>query len=142
MLLVAPLLTLAVGVLALTGGLAAAGFVKAFGITFLAIPRSPAAEHAHEAPAVDADRHGNPGDGVRGLRAGRRRHLAGARGRARGSRAACRPRPPGFGSGLSLSMPGGFARMSPILVALGLVLVAAGAWLGVRVFGRRAGRSG
>ena len=34
------LMTLAVGVLALTGGLAAACFVKAFGITFLAIPRS------------------------------------------------------------------------------------------------------
>ncbi len=48
--LVAPLMTLAVGVLALTGGLAAAAFVKAFGITFLAIPRSPAALHAHEAP--------------------------------------------------------------------------------------------
>jgi hypothetical protein len=34
-------------------------------------------------------------------------------------------------------MPGGFARMSPILVALGLVLVTAGAWLGVRVLGGR-----
>ncbi len=34
-------------------------------------------------------------------------------------------------------MPGGFARISPILVALGLVLVAAGAWLGVRAFGGR-----
>ncbi len=39
---------LAVGALALTSGLAAACFVKAFGITFLAIPRSPEAEHAHE----------------------------------------------------------------------------------------------
>src|SRR5713101_1708807 len=48
--LVAPLMTLAVGVLALTGGLAAAAFVKAFGLTVLAIPRSPAALHAHEAP--------------------------------------------------------------------------------------------
>jgi hydrogenase-4 component B len=36
--------------LALTSGLAAACFVKAFGITFLAIPRSREAEHAHEAP--------------------------------------------------------------------------------------------
>ncbi len=34
--------------LALTGALAAACFVKAFGITFLAQPRSPHAEHAHE----------------------------------------------------------------------------------------------
>lgn len=41
---------LAVGMLALTSGLAAACFVKAFGISFLAIPRSAEAEHAHEAP--------------------------------------------------------------------------------------------
>ena len=36
--------------LALTGALAAACFVKAFGITFLALPRSPHSEHAHESP--------------------------------------------------------------------------------------------
>ena len=36
--------------LALTGALAAACFVKAFGITFLALPRSPRAEHAQESP--------------------------------------------------------------------------------------------
>jgi hydrogenase-4 component B len=36
--------------LALTAALAAACFVKAFGITFLALPRSVAAEQAHEAP--------------------------------------------------------------------------------------------
>lgn len=40
--------TLAVAALALTGGLAAAAFVKAFGITFLALPRSSQAAHAHE----------------------------------------------------------------------------------------------
>lgn len=34
--------------LAMTGGLAAACFVKAFGVTFLARPRSTHAEHAHE----------------------------------------------------------------------------------------------
>jgi len=44
------LLPVAVGMLALTSGLAASGFVKAFGITFLALPRSQAAEHAHESP--------------------------------------------------------------------------------------------
>jgi len=37
--------------LALTGALAAACFVKAFGITFLAQPRSDEAKHAHEAPS-------------------------------------------------------------------------------------------
>ena len=36
--------------LALTGGLAAACFVKAFGVTFLGRPRSPNAEHATEVP--------------------------------------------------------------------------------------------
>ena len=44
------LMPVAVGMLALTSGLAVACFVKAFGITFLAIPRSPAAEQAHDAP--------------------------------------------------------------------------------------------
>jgi hydrogenase-4 component B len=41
--------TLGIASLALTGGLAMACFVKAFGITFLALPRSHAAAHAHEA---------------------------------------------------------------------------------------------
>jgi hydrogenase-4 component B len=44
---------LAIAALALTAGLAAACFVKAFGITFLALPRSDAAAHAHDAtPAM------------------------------------------------------------------------------------------
>ena len=47
---IAALMPVAVGMLALTSGLAAACFVKAFGITFLAIPRSHEAEHAHESP--------------------------------------------------------------------------------------------
>jgi len=40
----------AVGMLALASGLAAACFVKAFGISFLALPRSEDAKRAHEAP--------------------------------------------------------------------------------------------
>ena len=47
---VAMLMPIAVGMLALTSGLAAACFVKAFGITFLALPRSHEAEGAHESP--------------------------------------------------------------------------------------------
>jgi hydrogenase-4 component B len=43
---------LAIASLALTAGLAMACFVKAFGITFLALPRSTAAEHAQEAGAA------------------------------------------------------------------------------------------
>ncbi len=42
----------AVATLALTGGLAAACFVKAFGIQFLALPRSQAAAQAHEVDAM------------------------------------------------------------------------------------------
>ncbi|HEV2666227.1 MAG TPA: proton-conducting transporter membrane subunit, partial [Blastocatellia bacterium] len=47
---VAMIMPIAVGMLALTGGLAVACFVKAFGVTFLAIPRSQEAENAKEAP--------------------------------------------------------------------------------------------
>jgi hydrogenase-4 component B len=48
--LVAVAMPLAVAVVALTGGLAAATFVKAFGTGFLALPRTPEAEAAHESP--------------------------------------------------------------------------------------------
>jgi hydrogenase-4 component B len=44
------IMPVAVGLLALTSGLAAACFVKAFGITFLALPRSSEAARAHESP--------------------------------------------------------------------------------------------
>jgi len=44
------LFPLAGSMLALTGALAAACFVKAFGITFLALPRGEGARNAHEAP--------------------------------------------------------------------------------------------
>jgi hydrogenase-4 component B len=40
---------IAAAMLALTGALAAASLVKAFGVSFLALPRSPAAAAAHEA---------------------------------------------------------------------------------------------
>ena len=43
---------LAGALLALTTALAAACFVRAFGITFLALPRSPESADAHEAPAL------------------------------------------------------------------------------------------
>jgi hydrogenase-4 component B len=44
------LFPLAGSMLALTGALAAACFVKAFGITFLALPRGEDSRHAHESP--------------------------------------------------------------------------------------------
>jgi len=43
---------LAIAGLALAAGLAVACFVKAFGITFLALPRSDGAAAAHDAPAI------------------------------------------------------------------------------------------
>jgi hydrogenase-4 component B len=46
------LFALSIAALALTSGLAAACFVKAFGISFLALPRSEQAEQAREAPRV------------------------------------------------------------------------------------------
>ncbi|HSE02907.1 MAG TPA: hydrogenase 4 subunit B [Methylomirabilota bacterium] len=135
--LVAPLMTLAVGVLALTGGLAAAAFVKAFGIAFLAIPRSPAADRAHEAP-----RSMRLGMGILAVMCAGFGLAAVAILPALADALAASARLPApalpLGAGLSLFMPGGFARMSPVLVAAGLALAIGGTWLGVRVLaGRR-----
>ena len=69
---VAVIMPIAVAMLALTSGLAAACFVKAFGITFLAIPRSPGSGARARGAAVHADRDGDPGGGVRRARTGRR----------------------------------------------------------------------
>ncbi len=132
--LVAPLMTLAVGVLALTGGLAAAGFVKAFGITFLAIPRSPDAERAHEAPPSMRIGMGILAVACAGLGLAAVPILQALAGALAGH-AGLPATTPRFGSGLSLSTPAGFAQMSPPLVALGLVLATVGVRLGVRVFG-------
>jgi hydrogenase-4 component B len=139
--LVPPLITLAVGALALTAGLAAAGFVKAFGIAFLAIPRSSPAVHAHEVTAtmrvamvtlavlcallgvggvVIVPRLGALLDGVDGL--------------------ASQPAP--LADGPSFGLPGAFGEMSPPLVAGGLGVAVAGAWLAVRLGGDRRLRRG
>jgi hydrogenase-4 component B len=130
--LVAPLMTLAVGILALTGGLAAAGFVKAFGITFLAIPRSPAAAHAHEAPLsmrVGLTILAVACTGL-GLAAA---PIMSVLGSILPERAGLAPASQRLG-GVWLSAPSGFGQMSPTLVAVGLVAVTAGVWTGVRLF--------
>ena len=130
--LVAPLMTLAVGILALTGGLAAAGFVKAFGITFLAIPRSPAATHAHEAPLsmrVGLTILAVACTGL-GLAAA---PIMSVLGSILPGRAGLAPASQPLG-GVWLSAPSGFGQMSPTLVAAGLVAVTAGVWTGVRLF--------
>jgi formate hydrogenlyase subunit 3/multisubunit Na+/H+ antiporter MnhD subunit len=132
--LVAPLMTLAVGVLALTSGLAAAGFVKAFGITFLAIPRSPAAEHAREAPLSMRVGMGILAVACVGLGLGAGLILPALAAALTGPAGLAAPALR-FGTGLSLSTAGGFAQMSPTLVALGLILVCGGVWLAVRILG-------
>jgi len=119
---VAALMTISVGALALTGGLAAAGFVKAFGITFLAIPRSDKANGAHEAglsmrigmgiTAVSCIFLGLLPTFVLPLLG---RVLAGIGGLSAVS--------PVFSSGISLQMPGDFGQISPFLVGLGLMMV-------------------
>ncbi len=83
---VAVLMPVAVAMLALTSGLAAACFVKAFGITFLAIPRSREAELAHEAPRSMQVGMADPGGGVRRARAGPVRRRPRARLEPRGVR--------------------------------------------------------
>ena len=67
--------TVGLAALALTSGLALACFVKAAGITFLAVPRSEAAARRPRGAGVDARRHGPARRGVRGPR---RRADAGA----------------------------------------------------------------
>ena len=136
--LVAPLMTLAVGILALTGGLAASGFVKAFGITFLAIPRSDAAEHSHEAPRSMRVGMGILAVACVGLGLAAVPILS-VLGTVLAGHAGLPATAPRLGGGLSLSTPGGFAQMSPMLMALGLIVVILGVWLGTRLFGARAG---
>jgi len=132
--LVAPLMTLAVGILALTGGLAAAGFVKAFGITFLAIPRSAAAEHAHEVPLSMRVGMGILAVACAGLGLAAIPILSTLSAVLAG-RAGLPITTAPLGAGLSLSTPAAFGRMSPMLVAVGLVALVVGVWLGVRIFG-------
>ncbi|PYM21214.1 MAG: hydrogenase 4 subunit B [Candidatus Rokuibacteriota bacterium] len=139
--LVAPVMTLAVGALALTAGLAAAAFVKAFGITFLALPRSAEAGAAHEAPltmrlamvilAVLC--------ALLGLGAALILPVLG--GIVAGHAGLPRLAPP-LTAGPLLLPPGGAASMSPSLVAIGLLLAMGGAWLAVRLLAARGLRVG
>jgi len=116
------MMPLAVGMLALTSGLAAACFVKAFGVTFLAIPRSREAEHAIEAPL--SMRAGmlilafacialglTPSVVVPALS----RVLAGLGGLPDTHLA--------FTLKLSLATPGGASRLSPAMLSLGAIII-------------------
>src|SRR5215470_18189776 len=144
---VAVVMPIAVAMLALASGLAAACFVKAFGITFLAIPRSARAEQAHEAP--------------RSMQAGMAMlamacvvlgllpfvvipvlgsTLAGLGGLTPAGIELTQ----GLGLlGLPVQVPGASGQMSPPLLALGLVVLLALVPLGLRLLGaERRGRVG
>ncbi|HXG51977.1 MAG TPA: hydrogenase 4 subunit B [candidate division Zixibacteria bacterium] len=129
---VAIVMPVAVAALALTSGLAAACFVKAFGIAFLALPRSPEAERAHESPfsmrlamgllALACVALGVAPFAVVPLLSAAVAALAGLP----DTRAE-------LAAGLSLQAPAAFGRMSPALMALGLALLVGAIPLALRV---------
>jgi hydrogenase-4 component B len=131
---VAVIMPIAVAMLALTSGLAAACFVKAFGITFLAIPRSPRAEQAHEAP-----RTMQAGMGTLALACVALGLLPFAVVPLLGSSVAGFPglasAPAEFTLALPLRVPGTSGQMSPTLLALSLVLLLALVPLALRMLG-------
>ena len=119
---VALVMPIAVGMLALTSGLAAACFVKAFGITFLAIPRSQEAEHAHESPPSMLA--GMALLAVACIALGLAPFVVvPALGRVLVGLGGLPDTHAAFTLNLSLVTPGNFASMSPTLVALGLLMV-------------------
>jgi len=116
------LLPVAVGMLALTSGLAASGFVKAFGVTFLAIPRSDEAAHAHESPLSMRIGMGILALACLGLGLAPFAVLpvlSGVLSGLGGLPAA----PVAFTTNISLQTPQAFGQMSPTLVLLGLLIV-------------------
>jgi hydrogenase-4 component B len=135
----AVVMPLAVAVVALTAGLAVATFVKAFGVGFLARPRSPGAEQARESPPSMLAGTGLAAIGCVALAVAPAAVLPGL---SRAARAA-------LGTGAVDSVHGpvtlrltGFAgSMSPLLIALALLAAAVGALTGVRsLVARRARR--
>ena len=135
---VAVLMPVAVALLALTSGLAAACFVKAFGITFLGMPRSGEADRAREVPlamqcgmAVLALACGALGLGAFAMVPALGAVLAGQSGMP--------PVAVAFSLRLPLEVPGAVGRMSPTFLLLGLVLLLAAVPLALRLFGAARG---
>jgi len=135
---VAVLMPVAVALLALTSGLAAACFVKAFGITFLGMPRSREADRAREVPlamqcgmAVLALACVALGLGAFAMVPALGAVLAGQSGMP--------PVAVAFSLRLPLEVPGAVGRMSPTFLLLGLVLLLAAVPLGLRLFGAARG---
>ncbi len=129
---VAVLMPIAVGMLALTSGLAAACFVKAFGISFLAIPRSHEAEHAHESPPSMLAGMALLALACIALGLGPTLVVP-ALGRAVAGLGGLPQTDVAFTLGLSLQTPGSFGQVSPLAIALGLVTLVVATWLALRV---------
>jgi hydrogenase-4 component B len=104
--------------LALTGGLAMACFVKAFGVSFLALPRSEAAARAHEAPRSMRAAMVALALLCLGLGLGPTLMVPALLGVAAALTGAATPVP--FGNALTLSVSGGFASLSTLAIALAL----------------------
>jgi hydrogenase-4 component B len=131
---VAVAMPVAAAMLALTSGLAAACFVKAFGITFLAIPRSHEAEHAHESPLSMQVGMGLLAVACVGLGVAAvvvtpmlSRVLSGLGGLPETETA--------FSLGPSLQTPAGFGQTSPAWIGLILIALLGAVLLGLRVAG-------
>src|SRR5262249_37929730 len=124
---VAVLMPIAVAMLSLASGLAAACFVKAFGITFLGIARSHKAEHAREAPASMQAAMAALALACVVLAAAAYaivpalgRTLAGLPGLPDGAAANFH-----WGLGVSLSAPGAAGQITPLSILLGLLALLA-----------------
>jgi hydrogenase-4 component B len=119
--------------LALTGGLAMAAFVKAFGITFLALPRSDAAARAHEAPA--AVRVAMLALALACVILGLGATLIVPALAAVAGPLVRTHESPAVGEWLTLRVPGEFATLSPITIALALAAALAATLTALRVTG-------
>ncbi len=138
---VAVIMPIAVAMLALTSGLAVACFVKAFGITFLALPRSTEAAQATEAPRSMQIGMGSLALACVALGLAPFAivpMIGGVVGGLGGLPVA----PVAFGLGMSFRVAGAVGQMSPLLVALGLVLLLGLTMASVRAFAGRRLRSG
>ncbi len=131
---VALVMPIAVSMLALTSGLAAACFVKAFGITFLAMPRSPEAAQAHEAPL--SMQTGMAALVVACVALGLAPFVVvPVLGAALSGFGGLAPTGVAFTLGLPLGVAGAYGEMSPPLLALVLLLVLGLVLVGLRTLG-------
>jgi hydrogenase-4 component B len=131
----AVVMPLAVAVVALTAGLAVATFVKAFGVGFLARPRSAAAQRAVESPPSMLAGMGLAAVACVALAAVPALVLPGlarAAGVALGPAGADVVRGP-----VTLRLTGFAGSMSPLLIALALVVAAVGVLAGLRLLAAR-----